>query len=281
MESIKNWIVKHKYQTIGMAGITAAVIVACIVIVIIANKKEVPKETNNVEASVEMTTSIEPSVDGETTTDIEETTTKEQTTTTKETETTTKKQESATTIIPVYVPPTTQTPTTSEEQQTTKKPTPQPTTPQPTTTVAPVRGKNGVILEELHFVNKSDGVVNVPKNKTELMECMVARGYADDSIWAILYSSQNLVKQDLFENELKFQSTTVAQLKAIYGEPIYQYDYPSEYRYLVYQYGKYANGVEVQTIYIRFGFLKIDNVFKFGSVEIGNKYDFCLEEHIK
>ena len=148
-------------------------------------------------------------------------------------------------------------PTTKKQEQSTKK---------PETPTTPPRGKNGVILEELSFVRRQ-GTTNVPKTYTEAKENVTVPGSIPG--YTILYTSPNLVQNNIFNNELTFQETTESQVISIYGQPLTSYCDENKNKYSVYQYGYYANGVKNEIIYITFGFANVLDM-KLGVVGIAS-----------
>lgn len=282
MKKIKEWIKTHKVQPIIAGGASVALVIAIIfaICLIGINKNDKQGEKS---ASVDITTSKEPLESSETKKEETKKTTEEsiEATTDTEEESTTNPAESSS--------QTSQTTTNQSTSQATTQPTqpqttvPQTTAPKPPTSPAvstPKRGENGVILEELDLILKISGEVPVPKTKEIMEQYMKSTGSPEDSKLIILYNSPDVQQQNIFNNELKFLSTTIAQLKAIYGEPIIpELTSPSGDKYFVYQYGNYANGEDTQTIYINFGFKKEKN-FTLSGISIGNKKDLALEDYI-
>jgi|GEM_PF-4748684 hypothetical protein len=287
-KELKNYVKEHIPQVMGIAaGIIVVLLIGAIVILSISGDEEdkskvtsaeksasenITSEKNTTqksttkktpETTIENETSDEETTDGEKT--DKETTTKESTTkssqviqyTTSRVLETTKSQH------------TTVQPTTKKQEQTTKKP------EKPTT---PPRGKNGVILEELSFVRRQ-GTTNVPKTYTEAKENVTVPGSIPG--YTILYTSPNLVQNNIFNNEITFKETTESQVVSIYGQPLTKYDYKSGGgKELVYQYGYYANGNSYEIIYIGFGFFNRNNKL-LSSIAIGNAEDLGIEEYLK
>lgn len=152
--------------------------------------------------------------------------------------------------------------TTTEQQQT--------TTVQPTTT-SPPRGENGVILEELSFTRYNSRireieVILVPKTCEEAKEKVDTEGALPG--WGIVYNSPTVIQNNIFNNEITFQQTTESEVISIYGQALTSYTTENG-KFLVYQYGYYANGVKEEIMYIVFGFAK-DLDMKLGSVGINS-----------
>lgn len=305
LNKVKNNIKTHIPQTIGVVAVLAVSIVIMILCIggcdsgdkeavsteksasegittdkLTLEQKTTADEKDTTEESAETTTDIET---GDETTDEEmtdkEVTTGNQqvmhnTTTAGQTtigshqvvqNTTTVKQTSSTGQT------TTQRQTTAQRQTTTKKQ--EMTTPQQTTTAAP-RGKNGVILEELS-INFNTGVVPVPRTKFEL-----SGDNPDDNGYVLLYlrvkpgATYGFVSTAIFQNEVKLYDvtrkagSTEADIKAIYGEPMYQYKYNDGSNCFVYKYLNYTNEKK-QIIYIKFVFWNNLGMY-LGGIDIGN-----------
>lgn len=293
-KELKDYVKEHIPQVIAaVAGIIAVLLVGAIVIISISGGKEdenrvASTEKPAYEITLETTLKIEDN--RETTTEQIEATTKEEKTTTKKeskeeksteatnskepiSQETTRKQEQASTSTQVTTTKaqTVVQPTTKKQEATTKK--------QETTTASVVRGKNGVILEELSFDrwNYSKRVhesVSVPKTYTEYKN----NASSENAIgYAILYDDYK-IRDDIFYNELTFKNSTEQDIINIYGKPLTKYS-TANGEFLVYRYGYYASSEE-DIIYIRFGIAyKLDN--KFGSVGIGNANALGLEKYLK
>lgn len=278
-KELKDYVKEHIPQIVGTIAGIIAVILVCVIIIIL--NSEVKNDNGQIETTkkqaLETTVKNEETKEAVTkqtkaTTKIDATTTVE---TTKEEDTTeqatkkqeeTKRQQEAATNVQVVTTQqyTTVQPTTKKQEQTTKK--------QETTTAPVVRGKNGVILEELSFVRRQ-GITNVPKTYTEAKENVTVPGSIPG--YTILYTSPNLVQNNIFNNEITFQKTLESEIISIYGQPVTSYTTKNG-KFLVYQYGYYANGVREEMIYIRFGFANVLDM-KLGSVGIGNIDDLGFE----
>lgn len=283
-KELKDYVKEHIPQIVGTIAGIIAVILVCVIIIIL--NSEVKNDNGQIETTkkqaLETTVKNEETKEAVTkqtkaTTKIDATTTVE---TTKEEDTTeqatkkqeeTKRQQEAATNVQVVTTQqyTTVQPTTKKQEQTTKK--------QETTTAPVVRGKNGVILEELSFDrwNYSKRVhesVPVPKTYTEYKNNASNKNAIG---YAILYDDYK-IRDDIFYNELTFKKSTEQDIISIYGKPLTKYS-TANGEFLVYQYGHYASSEE-DIIYIRFGIAyKLDN--KFGSVGIVNAD--ALEEYLK
>lgn len=303
LNKVKNNIKTHIPQTIGVVAVLAVSIVIMILCIggcdsgdkeavsteksasegittdkLTLEQKTTADEKDTTEESAETTTDSETgdeTTDDETT-DKEVTTGNQQvmqnTTTAGQTtigshqvvqNTTTVKQTSSTGQT------TTQRQTTAQRQTTTKKQ--EMTTPQQTTTAAP-RGKNGVILEELSFVRWNE-VISMPKTKTDLTKQTGNSEYC----YVIVYNHPAVTQKNIFNNEIIFSQTTESEVISMYGTALTSYTTENG-KFLVYQYGYYANGNNEEKIYIRFGFAKVLDM-RLGSVGIGNAHDLGLENY--
>lgn len=283
-KELKNYVKEHIPQVVGTIAGIIAVILVCVIIIIL--NSEVKNDNGQIETTkkqaLETTVKNEETKEAITkqtkaTTKIEETTTvetsKEEDTTeqaTKKQEETKRQQEAATNVQVVTTQQHTTTKTQTVVQPTTKKQ--EATTKRPETPTTPPRGKNGVILEELaRPVWRGYDVV--PKTKTELIkQC------DGDEESCYLYSYNGIYENDKkpFNNDFTFQETTESQVISIYGQPLTSYTTKNG-KFLVYQYGYYADGVRDEIIYIRFGFANVLDM-KFGSVGIGNIDDLGFEK---
>lgn len=277
-KELKNYVKEHMPQIVGTTAGIIAVILVCVIIIILnsearndsgqieTTKKQALETTiknEETKEAVTKQTKATTKTDGTTT---EETSKEEDTTeqATKKQEETKRQQEAATNVQVVTTQQhTTVQPTTKKQEQSTKK---------PETPTTPPRGENGVILEELaRPVWRGYDVV--PKTKTELIkQC------DGDEESCYLYSYNGIYENDKkpFNNDFTFQETTESQVISIYGQPLTSYcDENRNDKYIVYQYGYYANGVRDEIIYIRFGFANVLGM-KLGSVAIGNIEDLGL-----
>lgn len=288
----KNNTNKYILQTIGIVSVSAITIV--IMILCIRGCDSSDKDTVSTEKSASEDTTTDKLTSEQKTTD-EEDMTEETTKTaidsktdgketedeTTDTEETTKSQQVVQKITTsgqttggntqVVQNTTTSRPTTTQKQTTTKKQ--ETTTKQQTTTAAP-RGRNGVILEELSFVRWNE-VIPVPKTKTELIKQQDnpdARGYG------IVYNHPAVTQENIFNNEIRFSHTTESELISIYGNPLTSYTTENG-KFIVYRYGDYANGIEKEIIYIRFGFANVLGM-NLGSAAIGNVDDLGLAKFL-
>ena len=287
-KELKNYVKEHIPQIVGTVAGIIAVILVCVIIIILNSEERNDNgqiETTKKQA-LETTIKNEETKEAVTkqtkaTTKIDETTTVE---TSKEENTTeqatkkqeeTKKQEAATNVQVVTTQQhTTVQPTTKKQEQPTKK--------QETPTTPP-RGKNGVILEELSWVRynwdmRKKEIIPVPKTYTEAKK-NIPTDDDEAPAYIIVYTSPNLIQDNIFNNELTFQETTESQVISIYGQPLTSYySKKGKDKYIVYQYGYYANGVRDEIIYIVYGFANVLDM-KLGSVAIGNIDDLGLEKH--
>lgn len=306
---VKNNTKKYILQTIGIVSVLAITIVILILCIggcdssdkkAVSTEKSASEDTTTDKVSSEQKTTDEKdmteettkmAIDSETddketddeTTDTEETTKNNQIaqSTTAAGQETTKSQQVVQKITTsgqttggntqVVQNTTTSRPTT-QKQTTTKKQ--EMTTKQQTTTAAP-RGRNGVILEKLSQVIW-DEVRPLPKTKTELV---MQQGNPDAHGYGIIYNHPSVKDGIVFiNNEIRFSHTTESELISIYGNPLTSYTTENG-KFLVYQYGDYANGIEKEIIYITFGFANVLGM-KLGSVAIGNVDDLGLAKFL-
>ena len=287
-KELKNYVKEHIPQIVGTIAGIIAVILVCVIIITL--NSEVRNDNGQIETTKKqaLETTIKNEETKEAVTKQTKATTKTDGTTTEETskeeDTTeqatkkqekTKKQEAATNVQVVTTQQhTTVQPTTKKQEQTTKK---------PETPTTPPRGKNGVILEELSFISynwdtRNEEVIAVPKTYTEAKnrENVIKDGAIPG--YTIVYTSPAVTQYNIFNNELTFQKTTESQVISIYGQPLTSYcDENRNDKYIVYQYGYYANGVRDEIIYITFGFSnELD--MKLVAIGIGNIDDHVLEQ---
>lgn len=287
-KELKDYVKGHIPQIVGTVAGIIAVILVCVIIIIL--NSEVKNDNGQIETTKKqaLETTIKNEETKETVTKQTKATTKTDGTTTEEiskeedtTEQSTKKQEEtkrqqeATTNVQVVTTQqhTTVQPTTKKQEATTKK---------PETPTTPPRGGNGVILEELSFDrwNYSKRVhesVPVPKTYTEYKNNASNKNAIG---YAILYDDYK-IRDDIFYNELTFKKSTEQDIINIYGKPKVTYYYDKENnKYITYQYGYYANGVEEDIIYIRFCiWSELGNTL--GAISIGNADALGLEEYLK
>lgn len=282
-KELKDYVKGHIPQIVGTVAGIIAVILVCVIIIIL--NSEVKNDNGQIETTKKqaLETTIKNEETKETVTKQTKATTKTDGTTTEETskeedtteqatkkqEETKRQQEAATNVQVVTTQQhTTVQPTTKKQEQTTKK--------QETTTAPVVRGKNGVILEELARPVWG-GYDVMPKTKTELIK--QCEGYEGSIGYAYLYTDIYENDKKPFNNELTFQKTTESQVISIYGQPLTShYSKNGKDKYIVYQYGYYANGVRDEIIYITFGFANVLDM-KLGSVEIASTEYTKLKEN--
>lgn len=289
-KELKDYVRGHIPQIVGTVAGIIAVILVCVIIIILNSevkndngqietiKKQALETTiKNEETKETVTKQIEATTktDGTTTEEIskEEDTTEQAT---KKQEETKRQQEAATNVQVVTTQQHTTTKAQTVVQPTTKKQ--EATTKKPETPTTPPRGKNGVILEELSFIRRQ-GITNVPKTHEEAKRQITKVGVIP--AYGIVYTSPNLVQNNIFNNEITFQKTLESEIISIYGQPVTSYyDENRNDKYIVYQYGYYANGVKEEIIYIVFGFAnELD--MKLGAIGIGNIDDLDIEKHFK
>lgn len=281
-KELKDYVKGHIPQIVGtVAGIIAVILVCAIIIIL---NSEVKNDNGQIETTKKqaLETTIKNEETKETVTKQTKATTKTDGTTTEETskeedtteqatkkqEETKRQQEAATNVQVVTTQQhTTVQPTTKKQEATTKK---------PETPTIPPRGKNGVILEELARPVWG-GYDVMPKTKTELIK--QCEGYEGSIGYAYLYTDIYENDKKPFNNELTFQETTESQVISIYGQPLTShYSKNGKDKYIVYQYGYYANGVRDEIIYITFGFANVLDM-KLGSVEIASTEYTKLKEN--
>ena len=277
LKELKNYVKEHIPQIVGtIAGIIAVLLIGAIVILSISDdEKDKSKVTSAEKSASENITSEKNTTQKSTTkktpeTTIENKTSDEETTDEEKTdkETTTKESTTKNSQVIQYTTlrvlettksqETTVQQTTAKKQEATTKKTEKPTTPP--------RGKNGVILEELSFIRRQ-GITNVPKTYTEAKENVTVPGSIPG--YTILYTSPNLIQDNIFGNEITFKETTESQVISIYGQPLTSYYDNNKNKYSVYQYGYYANGEKDEIIYITFGYANAINM-KLGAVGIAS-----------
>lgn len=282
-KELKDYVKGHIPQIVGTVAGIIAVILVCVIIIIL--NSEVKNDNGQIETTKKqaLETTVKNEETKETVTKQTKATTKTDGTTTEETskdentteqatkkqEETKRQQEAATNVQVVTTQQHTTTKTQTVVQPTTKKQ--EATTKKPETPTTPPRGKNGVILEELaRPILKGYDVV--PKTKTEL----ISQSNGDKEIFYVyLYTDLYENFQKPFNNEITFQKTLESEIISIYGQPVTSYTTKNG-KFLVYQYGYYANGVREEIIYIRFGFANVLDM-KLGSVGIGNIDDLGFE----
>ncbi len=277
LKELKNYVKEHIPQIVGtIAGIIAVLLIGAIVILSISGDEEDKSKVTSAEKSAsenitseknttqKSTTKKTPETTIENKTSDEETTDEEKTdkeTTTKESTTKNSQVIQYTTLRVLETTKSQETTvqqTTAKKQEATTKKTEKPTTPP--------RGKNGVILEELSFIRRQ-GITNVPKTYTEAKENVTVPGSIPG--YTILYTSPNLIQDNIFGNEITFKETTESQVISIYGQPLTSYYDNNKNKYSVYQYGYYANGEKDEIIYITFGYANAINM-KLGAVGIAS-----------
>lgn len=293
-KELKDYVRGHIPQIVGTVAGIIAVILVCVIIIIL--NSEVKNDNGQIETTKKqaLETTVKNEETKETVTKQTKATTKTDGTTTEETskeentteqatkkqEETKRQQEAATNVQVVTTQQHTTTKTQTVVQPTTKKQ--EATTKKPETPTTPPRGKNGVILEELSFDrwNYSKRVhesVPVPKTYTEYKNNASNKNAIG---YAILYDDYK-IRDDIFYNELTFKKSTEQDIINIYGKPKVTYYYDKENnKYITYQYGYYANGVEEDIIYIRFCiWSELGNTL--GAISIGNADALGLEEYLK
>ena len=277
LKELKNYVKEHIPQVTGIAaGIIVVLLIGAIVILSISGDEEDKSKVTSAEKSAsenitseknttqKSTTKKTPETTIENKTSDEETTDEEKTdkeTTTKESTTKNSQVIQYTTLRVLETTKSQETTvqqTTAKKQEATTKKTEKPTTPP--------RGKNGVILEELSFIRRQ-GITNVPKTYTEAKENVTVPGSIPG--YTILYTSPNLIQDNIFGNEITFKETTESQVISIYGQPLTSYYDNNKNKYSVYQYGYYANGEKDEIIYITFGYANAINM-KLGAVGIAS-----------
>ena len=276
-KELKDYVKEHIPQIVGTIAGIIAVILVCVIIIIL--NSEVKNDNGQIETTkkqaLETTVKNEETKEAVTkqtkaTTKIDATTTvetsKEEDTTeqaTKKQEETKRQQEAATNVQVVTTQQhTTVQPTTKKQEQTTKK--------QETTTAPVVRGKNGVILEELSFAlyNMNTGVnekIPVPKTYTEFK----SSSSEEESGYVIIYKHPAVKQDNIFFNEIAFKKTTEQEVINIYGKPKWE-NKTDGGNDIIYQYGYYANGIKEEIIYIKFVFIN-DLNGTLGAVWISDK----------
>lgn len=150
----------------------------------------------------------------------------------------------------------------NSQQQTSKQPqTTQVQTTKPTT-AAPVRGKNGVILEKLYMkIYKNYDLeletVEIPENNKQLIEKTGDNGEGNGMGYQVGWDSLIVKKYaNVFSNDIYMGKTKKEDIVRIYGEPYeirtFDEDGFRTYRY-TYRYGKGINSIK-DDIYISFDF---------------------------
>ena len=287
LKELKNYVKEHIPQVTGIAaGIIVVLLIGAIVILSISGDEEDKSKVTSAEKSASENITSEKNTTQKSTTKktpettIENETCDEETTDGEKTdkETTTKASTTKSSQVIQYttsrVLKTTKSQETTVQQTTAKKQ--EQTTKKPEKPTTPPRGKNGVILEELARPVWG-GYDVMPKTKTELIK--QCEGYEGSIGYAYLYTDIYENDKKPFSNELTFQETTESQVISIYGQPLTShYSKNGKDKYIVYQYGYYANGVRDEIIYITFGFANVLDM-KLGSVEIASTEYTKLKEN--
>ena len=287
LKELKNYVKEHIPQIVGtIAGIIAVLLIGAIVILSISGDEEDKSKVTSAEKSASENITSEKNTTQKSTTKktpettIENETSDEETTDGEKTdkETTTKESTTKSSQVIQYttsrVLETTKSQKTTVQQTTAKKQ--EATTKKQEKPTTPPRGKNGVILEELARPVWG-GYDVMPKTKTELIK--QCEGYEGSIGYAYLYTDIYENDKKPFNNELTFQETTESQVISIYGQPLTShYSKNGKDKYIVYQYGYYANGVRDEIIYITFGFANVLDM-KLGSVEIASTEYTKLKEN--
>ena len=282
MNRLKKWIRENVVECIGIIGGTIAIAIIIVFGFILIDDRDKPEsQTSEKSAAASITAGLQQQIEKDTTTKDSNTNTSLETSEekTKEKEGTSLEDESTTLDDSVknsesIVQPATRQPQTkvvnnqttkaNSQQQTTKQPQiTQASTTKPTVT-APVRGKNGVILEKLCMVRYKNydldlETVEIPENNKQLIEKTRDDGEGNGIGYQIYYNSLIVkkYKANIFNNDIYIGKTKQKDIKQIYGEP-YKKTILTEsngnyvYRY-TYRYGKGINSLK-DDIYISFDF---------------------------
>lgn len=252
-DKLRQFVNKYKYALVGCAG-TIVIIVIILVVVFakngddnqnesIKNTSELRELSGNVTTILEVESSTAVYETTETTEETVDTTLEE---TTEETTTYVSETTLYTTVAQTYVAPTTVVTTT-----------PQPTTiAQETTTATPLRGKDGVILEELTMTMREAGetewidyTMPVPKTYSEFK----ANAPSADTYY-LAYEPPFLVSKNPIVKEIFFGESMPIDVKRIYGQPLVERKRSHNILSLVYRYGLYTDGNNEETMYLLFVF---------------------------
>lgn len=283
MNRLKKWIKENVVECIGIIGGTIAIAIIIVFGFILISDRDKPESpTSEKSAGASITAGLQQQIEKDTTTKDSNTNTSLETSEekTKEEEGTSLEDESTILDDSVknsesIVQPATRQPQTkvinnqttkassqqrtTKQQQTTKQPqTTQASTTKPTVT-APVRGKNGVILEKLYmdiYTEQANGqwagtIIPVPQNNDELI---AQTGVDTDDGSGIGYRFEvdcptvKYYKSNVFKNDIYVGKTNIDYLEKIYGKP---YKIDNIYNTYIYRYGK-INNSEKDNIYIGF-----------------------------
>ena len=282
MNRLKKWIRENVVECIGIIGGTIAIAIIIVFGFILIDDRDKPKsQTSEKSAAASITAGLQQQIEKDATTKNSNTNTSLETSEekTKEKEGTSLEDESTTLDDSVknsesIVQPATRQPQTkvvnnqttkaNSQQQTTKQPQiTQASTTKPTVT-APVRGKNGVILEKLCMVRYKNydydlETVEIPENNKQLIEKTGDDGEGNGMGYSVACTDLIVkkYKANVFNNDIYIGKTKKEDLKRIYGKPyeIRTFDengVTHTYRY-TYRYGKGINSIK-DDIYISFDF---------------------------
>ena len=222
----------HKYKYV-IWGIGGSIVIVLLVVVIILSKNNGDNQNESTKKKVEES---ENSCVTTTLFETKESTTKEETTeieeVTEETVETTKEDIEETTTYVYETTNVTTVPQTTKQSTTSAQTTTHPTTDEvleDTTTSKPLRGKDGVILEELTITRRKAGdnqwidyTEPVPKTYSEYKE-----RYPEYVGYRLCYDPPFSVSKNPVVEELYFEESVPDDVKNIYGTPLIEGRNPS------------------------------------------------------
>ena len=229
---------KYKKQ-IGITAVILLVLIICISGALIC-KRQKKKQENHTSPTKNISESVS--------TSKLDATDKTKNPTQKSTESTENVTKESTSQAPTEA--STEAPTEAATEPPTEAPTEAPTEPvtEPPTEppTQPKRGENGVITVEL-FGHHKTGVIEIPKTQTDMAEYYGA----DNSSMAV--KAGGTIK-DFFDDGLILGEAKKEDVVALYGEPLYYYNYTNPNGIeMGYQYGYYTDNPD-EKIYILFQF---------------------------
>ena len=259
---------KYKKQ-IGITAVILLVLIICISGALIC-KRQKKKQENHTSPTENISESVS--------TSKPDATDKTKNPTQKSTESTENTTKESTSRAPTETPtealiePPTQAPTEAPTEPPTEAPTEAPTEPvtEPPTEppTQPKRGENGVITVELFGHNKL-GAYPIPKTHKAMTEYLGEEA----NIAAVVDMSE----EDFFGDGLVLGKAKKEDVAALYGEPLYYYDY-EKYNALemCYQYGYYTDNPD-EKIYVLFQFGE-DREYSCICILIGSAYNLNIEK---
>ena len=252
---------KYKKQ-IGITAVILLVLIICISGALICKRQKKKQEnhtspTENISESVSTT---KPSETGKTKNPTQKST--------ESTENATKESTSQASTE-VSTEATTEAPTEASTQAPTEAPTEPVTEPPTEPPTQPKRGENGVITVELFGHNKL-GAYPIPKTHKAMTEYLGEEA----NIAAVVDMSE----EDFFGDGLVLGKAKKEDVAALYGEPLYYYNYNTNPKVIEmgYQYGYYTDNPD-EKIYVLFQFGE-DREYSCICILIGSAYNLNIEK---